>query len=415
MEEWEEKLEGYKKDDFKKRIQELEEKYNAEGKSKATKEEYFELEKLKKIEANLPKVEHLLEYKKVLNSDLKKITEELNRRAILQKANRDIQKMDKKMAELDSKQAKIEEQLNDKDLDKDIRQVLVNKKAQILKDKDANNIEYSKKQQLLQNGLSASDEFKDKTNSELKAMKEEIGNNKIKQLDVAAEVLLDGGSWEQIEYKLKQTKDEKKVEEPIKLNNKEYSVIDNDEEEKIIEIDGKEDTSDKERIENSEDENIINDTSDENKETELEEEDTFAARHPRLAKIRDFFKRIVAKFTRSDRYEYSLPKPNEEYFKDKNFDNDDNIIDDKEFEETFLEQLTKGVKDVKEKSFIKELKEIADKGLDGIEAEKKAEKVKNAKENLAKMRKENREEEARKYGEEYAKQSDYRDYDDEER
>ena len=111
---------------------------------------------------------------------------------------------------------------------------------------------------------------------------------------------------------------------------------------------------------------------------------TFADKHPRLAKIGNFFKGIRDRIIRREKNETENIETKEPVKK----------------EET------------DEKSFKEYIRQIAEKGMDGVAADEKAARVEAAKIKLEEMRTANRISEAIKYGEDYAKQSDPRTQDD---
>ena len=201
---------------------------------------------------------------------------------------------------------------------------------------------------------------------------------------MVAKNLLNGASWDTIDLKLDnwdkkytKKKDEKDVEK-AKTENENL---------------GKEgEASAKPSLENKSgefsEEDLISDSSAEKykKNKQLMSKD----KHPRLTKIKNWFKKILKK------EEKMLPEPEE---KGKS---------EKIKAASALNKTEEPKEKDEDKSFREYIKAVAEKGMDGVSMEEKVAKQEKAERKLAEMREANRAAEAEKFGQDYAKKSDYR-------
>lgn len=328
----------------------------------ATKEEYDEYQRLSRAKENLPKIENLFKYKEKLETFLDDVDEELAKRENLKAVNKEIEKLDKKMSEIEKESMEIESNLKDPNLKEEKKEELKSKKDKLMAERDENNKNYSKKQEELKSYLGKDNGLNEKTDKELNALALNV-SSRISKCNMATKNLLRGKSWDAIDCKLENWNEPKKYTGRKK---QELNIFDPEEVEKFF--------SKKEE---------------ENNKLDL----TFADKHPRLARIGKFFRNIANRITGKKEESAKTPKkeePKKEEPKEKVSE-----------EELGLD-----------KDFRAQLKELAEKGMDGMNAEEKAARQEVAKAKLEEMRKANRETEANKFGKKYADKSDYRNKED---
>ncbi|MBQ2916887.1 MAG: hypothetical protein IJE59_01720 [Clostridia bacterium] len=363
MKKWEEKFEKLINGEFDDRIDELKQKVEEK---KANREEYSEYQKLSKSKENVKKVENIIEYRDKVNGQLEEVKKELQIIENLKKANEGNKKLEEDMKKIESDLEKVNSELKNKKLDPKKIAELETKKAEILAKRDDNNKKYVENQKLLKTGLNRNDKLAGYSKEKLEQIKLVL-SSRVSKCNMVAKSLVNGLSWDSIDLKLDNWQDRKLTNKGEKLSRKEKT----------------------DNVQSKDGENIDIISSEENyrKNEELrkkkEQKTEFENKHPRLAKIGNWFKNIFKK-------DKMLPPAKDEKTDEKT---DKDLI-------------------IKDESFKEFIKVVADKGLDGIEQEKKLAKQQNAKEKLAELRKANRANEAKKFGQNYADKSDYRNKDD---
>lgn len=288
----------------------------------------------------------------------------------MKKANEENIKLEVEMELLMKEIEKISERLKDPSLKKEDKSKLLDKQKELKTNIGQNNEKYSKNQAVLDEGLNDKrDELKKYSIEDLNKMKLEA-SSRISKCNMVCNSLVNGLSWDSIGLKLDNWQERRftsKEKTPIK------------------------DKTEKNKNENTEFKDIISDPEALKRNEDLrkaKEGNNFDDKHPKLAKIKNWFK------SRFGRSKNALPEP-----QNPNKENDEGEVK-KENKEA--------------KSFKEYIKEIAEKGMDGIAAEEKAARQEAAKAKLDEIRKANRASEANKFGKDYADKSDYRNKDDEE-
>ncbi len=329
MRNWEEKYEKLKNGDFDDRINELKTKIDEK---KATREEFKEYEKLLKSKENLGQVKNILEYKDLTNKKLQNLKKEIEYRENMKNATENTLKLEKEMDDINAKLLDIKNQLKNPNLEDDKKNELIAKQNDLFAKRDENNKRYLENQAKLA-GAKGNEDLKGYSNEELKQMKLSA-SARISKINMIANSLINGYSWDSIDLKLDNWQDKK-------FNSK----------------DGKlKDVVNTEKNEKPEYEDVISSKEELRKNEKAREEKNkteFEKKHPMLSKIGNWFKKT---FKRVER----LPEPKKE---------------EPEVETKINKE---------DKNFKEYIREIAEKGMDGI----KAEEIAKNKERLAKLREE---------------------------
>lgn len=381
MSKWEDKYEEYKNGGIDTVISKL------TSKGISTKEDKKEYKRLSKIKDSMPQVENIMEYRNKLKEELKLLKSELETRKSLEQAADKKKKLEEKISKYQSRYEEIEKELKNKDLTDSERAKLESEKTEISTEMPKAQDERDKEEQTLFKGLEEKREWS-------RTPKEEINNKiletqtKISKCNLVARNLLQGLSWEQIDIKLDNWKDRnlkgKKTSNP-----------------NIVERYGfKLDTSKIEEPEKEPEKGLyLNEdelredfkkASEYNKTQTNYPEVTFETRHPILSKMGKFFKKGFENI--KSIFSEKTNKPDDKFIKE-------DVINT-------IEDIDNAEKE--DKSFKEYIREIAEKGMDGISEEEKAAKQEELKKKLEELRSKNRENEAKKFGKDYAEQSDYR-------
>lgn len=354
MRKWEEKYEKLKNGEFDARIDELKLKVDER---KATKEELKEYESLSKSKGNIDKVQNVIEFRKSKELFLEDIKKELQIRDNAKKANEESIKIEVELAQIQQDMENIAKKLKDKNLSPEERTKLENRSTELKSKREENNKKYTENQAALKEGLNRNGKLKDYSDKELEELKLKTGAE-ISKCNMVANKLVNGFSWDSIDLALDNWDNRKFTSKDEKLK---HAV----------------EQARKEKVENFE--INIDPDKDDNK-PDL----TFADKHPRLAKVANFFKGLKDRFIKKENVEKvqpSQPLNNEEVKRST----------DSEFKDYIKYVAEYGEKDAR-KEQLKDNKDLNQK--------------------LEQMRAENRKAEEAKYGEEYAKQSDPRTQDD---
>lgn len=316
-------------------------------------EEYERLKYLNKVKENLPKVKNIMEFKEKLNEKLNETKKQIYDINKLQELNREEQLINQELNRLMSQEENLKRELKagtikEEDYDKEM--------MQLRSDKNKNQEKYRKNQENFKN-LSATKIKVNRENLEAKVV--EL-SSKISKCNMACNNLMKGKSWEAIE---------------IKLDNWEEKRFTSSSRTPIRTAEEANATKDNPKVDDQEkpDEEQLN-FNEENEETALVPEtqesrfQKFVNKHPRFKKVVEFFK---------DKFSIKTEKEETEETEEK--------------EET-TEAHASNTK--AERSFKDELREIAEKGLDGVK-----------KERLEEMKKEAHARETEKFGKEYADKS----------
>lgn len=363
----------------------------------ATKEEYKEYEKLSKSKNNLGKVENVLEYREKLKEELNELKQEVETRKDAILANQESKKLEEELVKITEEIIKTEKELKDPEIKEDRKNELLAKREKLYGKRDENNSRYAKAQKALEGEFSREGELKNLSKKEIED-KALLLKTRMSKCNMVAKNLLNGASWDTIDLKLDnwdkkytKKKDEKQAEK-AKIENGNSGK----EEQQQLETDELfANVFPEDKPEDFDDRDIISDSNAEeyNKNKQL----MFEKKHPRLAKIKRWFNRILGK------EEKMLPEPEEKQELGKS---------EKIKAASALNKTEESKEQDEDKSFREYIKAVAEKGMDGVSMEEKVAKQEKAERKLAEMRKANRAAEAEKFGQDYAEKSDYRNKDD---
>lgn len=356
--EWERKFEEYDINAETKKIDVLTEKLNNKT---ITKKEYSELKRTETINKNIKQVANILEFKKELEeaqSKIKKEIAKINKDKKNNEKDEDVEKddatLEKELNEIQKELEIVEKSLKNTNLKENDRKNLEDKYKDLIHKKDENNKLFVKNQNKEMKKMKKND--KEVSLEELEKKSMELGV-KIGKCHLVGRILMAGGTWDSI-Y-VKDSKNEKYKAENGKITEK----FGKDTVNKTLGQIGKN------VAQIMETQNVDNEK---NKgETALTQPSKFEQKHPKLANILNKVKNIFKK-------------------KDKN---------------KVKEQLAQDTQNSETKSqrdeFIDYLKQVAEKGKDGIEKQNRE----AAKERLEAKKKEAYERETNKFGKAYAEKS----------
>lgn len=417
MRAWERKYEEYKNGGIDNIINEL------MSKGISTKEDKEKYKKLTKIKNKMPQIANVIQYRDSLKEDLKKIDEEVRIRIELIKASKTNEKLEEEIEGFQTRYEEINKELKNSKLESDKRVDLESEKASIAEKMSKAQDERNNAEEKLSSGMSEKRELSKVSSKEIRKEMLEI-QTKISKCNLVANNLLNGLNWEQIDMKLDNWKDKKftsrdgnhqnrievnKKETMDKLNNSATSRDSNHEnktevKETIDELNN--DTTN--NLDGNKYQTILEDTKYDNNMSLYKYPIILGIRR----KIRNLFKYIKNKFSpKSMKEEYfksieeNLLENEPENEPEKTLENEPEYVAEKTPEEI-------EIKKEEDKSFKEYIKEIAEKGMDGLAKEEEDARQEELKKKLAKMRAKNRAIEAGKFGKKYAEQSDFRKKDD---
>lgn len=258
-----------------------------------SKEEYRESEVQKKnlekdknelviFNKNKEKINNILEYKKQLTDEIKELEESSKIFAKRIELNIEVEKLTNELNELQEEKTKVYQELKNPKISEEEKSKLLQRKAEIGKQIDENNIKFSKNQSEFAKIINMKDEDPTK--------EIEIKKQKIAKCNMIWKNLLLGKNWDEIGLKLDAMNKE------YTENNKKSSL--KEKMEKIMKETAEE--LDLEPEEQAKEQNS------------LIIKESFAEKHPRLAKIGNFFKKAFNKITRKEKKEEVVEKPEEE-------------------------------------------------------------------------------------------------------
>lgn len=293
MRKWEEKYKEIQSGKLDARISELQEKFNNKS---ITRDELKEFEKSKRIKENISKVDNVVEYKNKLEGQLKEIKAEQDRRKSLVDLDKEAKKLDGELGRLKIEKAVAERELKTPNLSDDKKAEIEARLAGIKDKMNKNQESYSKNQLTIAATSKAGGKLAELPDEELAGKRTNI-SSKISKCNMICGKLIEGYSWDSIDMKLEQWQDRKltsKKETADKMRN----AAKEDKKEKA------ERTSSQEREgasrESGKGKTTIGRTNPEESKEKPEEEKAgslvevseFDRKHPRLAKIKNFFKRM---------------------------------------------------------------------------------------------------------------------------
>lgn len=427
MKNWEKIYEQLRNGEVDKELESIKEKMD---KKTATKEEYEKYKKMSRAKDNVRQIENVIEYKDKLEQFLEDIDNEFEIREELKGLNKEQEKLEDDLNRLQKEYDDIQKELKSNSLKNEEKNELTEKLQKVRTSIDDNNRLFAENQKGFEKiSSNRNEELEEKSDNELNSLALNVSSS-ISKCNMVARNLVDGNSWDAIDYKLSKwkenTKYTKRKEAKSEINKDKthentisYEDIISDEEKykkykKMRENNIKSEQNDfEEEIEGKIGEEIEGEI-----EEEIEEEKSeYESKRPMLSKIRNWFKSIVNKIKTKklpvgkeeieEKVENEMPEEekNRDEFQEEKFEYKVNETPHKEKirEEDLL----------LENPFMDRIKIIAEKGADGVSLEEKAVKQLEMKKKLEELRKANRKNEAKKFGQQYADKSDYRQKDDE--
>ena len=376
----------------------LEELKNKIVEKTATQQEYKEAKRIEKGKENLEKVESVMKLQEKIDAEASKVIGTINR---INSKNKIPEELDKKLVELEEELAKIEEEKSK--IQEELKTATGENKAVLtLKLRETNTKigeNNSKYQKALQDKLNIQntkdveiEKYGQMTMEELDEKQNDL-RNKSARCDLVIVNLLKGRNLDDISvqldnYQNRTFKSDEKLsnrkvrkEEKAKENSPEISDEELTEIEKGLERETK-------KIENKA-----------RKETALTTESEFAKKHPRLAKIGNWFKNIFSKKEKSGQavMENAIEK---ETNIEKEPKVEKNVNKDKAIED---------IVNSNENDFKKYLKDITKNGYDKTVEEKAMEDIERRKEKLKQAKEQAYDREVAKLGKDYAEKSYHKD------
>lgn len=390
MSRWEKKYESYKKGLMGDKLK----LYKIKEESKTLqKEEYKEYKQMQKVQENLPKVENLIEFKKQIEAMRTEIIGELSRRNDSLKLEEESVKLEEELNEIIEEKQKITEQLKNKDLSEEDKGKLQKELSECENKYQDNNNKYLENSKKIQEAAGKDDS---KTNPWAKFSKEELSDKAVKLAikmsvcDLYASRLMKGyeslDKIQDVEKDIDWTNREEDYKKQLQEEVKKYKLPKEqvakmeklkkvakqvEKEHKVV---NKENESKQQVVKNSEAKKVENET-----EKAMVEVSEFDKKHPRLAKIKNWFKGMANKVARKEEVVEETKTTASEQ---------------KEQEEIKIEKTeSKENKFKASMKFIEEVNvsDIAEKGMDGVREERRANAMKTLLENKEKAEKQDSE------------------------
>lgn len=372
--------------------QRLEELKNKIIEKTATQQEYKEAKRIEKAKENLVKVESVMKLQEKINAEASKVIGTINR---INSKNKITEELDKKLVELEEELAKIEEEKSKmqeelKTATGENKAVLTVKIKEENKKIEENNSKYQKALQSKLNIENTKDvelgKYDKMTMEELDEKQNDL-RNKSARCDLVIVNLLKGRNLDDISVQLdnyqnrtfkcnEKLSNRRKARKEDKTKDAEPEISD----EELTEIEKGLERETK-KIENKA-----------RKETALTTESEFAKKHPRLAKIGNWFKNIFSKKEKNGQTVKNAPEKEAKIEKDVNKD--------------------KAIEDIvnsNENDFKKYLKDITKNGYDKTVEEKAMEDIERRKEKLKQAKEQAYDREVAKLGKDYAEKSYHKD------
>lgn len=371
--------------------QRLEELKNKIVEKTATQQEYKEAKRIEKGKENLEKVESVMKLQEKIDAEASKVIGTINR---INSKNKITEELDKKLVELEEELAKIEEEKSK--IQEELKTATGENKAVLtLKLRETNTKigeNNSKYQKALQDKLNIQntkdveiEKYGQMTMEELDEKQNDL-RNKSARCDLVIVNLLKGRNLDDISVQLDNYQnrtfksDEKLSNRKVRKEEKAKETSPEISDEELTEIEKGLERETK-KIENKA-----------RKETALTTESEFAKKHPRLAKIGNWFKNIFSKKEKSGQTVENAPKNEPKVEK--------NVNKDKAIED---------IVNSNENDFKKYLKDITKNGYDKTVEEKAMEDIERRKEKLKQAKEQAYDREVAKLGKDYAEKSYHKD------
>lgn len=371
--------------------QRLEELKNKIVEKTATQQEYKEAKRIEKGKENLEKVESVMKLQEKIDAEASKVIGTINR---INSKNKITEELDKKLVELEEELAKIEEEKSK--IQEELKTATGKDKAVLtLKLRETNTKigeNNSKYQKALQDKLNIQntkdveiEKYGQMTMEELDEKQNDL-RNKSARCDLVIVNLLKGRNLDDISVQLDNYQnrtfksDEKLSNRKVRKEEKAKETSPEISDEELTEIEKGLERETK-KIENKA-----------RKETALTTESEFAKKHPRLAKIGNWFKNIFSKKEKSGQTVENAPKNEPKVEK--------NVNKDKAIED---------IVNSNENDFKKYLKDITKNGYDKTVEEKAMEDSERRKEKLKQAKEQAYDREVAKLGKDYAEKSYHKD------
>lgn len=344
MKKWEEKYNQIKSAEFEKRLKELQTKYDSKT---ITKGELKELESSKRKKENVRKVDNVLEYKGKLEEQLSKLKAEEIRRSNLSTNNKEMMRLQHELKGLKSRQEFVQQMMGNSNLSEQERQDYKNELTGLHEKVNRN-------QELFSRAYNARTDLENST-KDLALLPDgklhgKITNisSKISKCNMICGKLVEGYSWDSIDVKLENWKErefrgEKGTIE--KMQRASSSVRESALSQLSTELGKVPATREEGHTDNK----------------EIVEISEFDLAHPRIAKIKNFFKNVARRvkevFNRDEAIDADFVEEIEEE-KEEVVKETPNIDDNKDFRDYIKVVAEKGMEAAKREKLEARRKEI---------------------------------------------------------
>ena len=356
MKKWEEKYNQIKSVEFEKRLEELQTKYDSKS---ITREELKELESSKRKKENVQKVDNVLEYKGELEKQLNRLKAEKTRRNNLSMNNKEIMRLQHELKGLKYRQEFVQQLMDNNNLSEQEKQDYRNELVGLHEKVNRN-------QELFSKAYNARNELENSTKELALIPDEELYgkitniSSKISKCNMICGRLVEGYSWDSIDVKLEKWKEREFRGEKgtlAKMQEARGPVRESALSQLSTEL-GKVPAGKEE--ENTDSREIV----------EISE---FDLDHPRIAKIKNFFKNVVRKvkkvFNRDETIDADFVEETEEAKQEvkEEVKETPNIDDNKEFRDYIKVVAEKGMEAAKREKLEAKRREIKNRETDKSE------------------------------------------------
>ena len=317
-------------------------------KFESLKEVYNDLKRLEKIKANLEKIKNVIELKEKLRLDKEKIKQEIVARKEQFEITKDIQKLEAEMKGLEQEYDKLKAKEKSSDLSDSEKNEVKKAISENMVKRSENNKKFSEMYKKRES-LKFDDKYKNKTTDELNEESLQLSIN-ISICNSAGRALIKGMNMSNIKDMLNQ----KFVGQNLKAKGKEKEKL--KECKKVVSSKTKE--GPEQKAEQDPEQNPEQDPEQDPKQDPIKpvKVSEFDLRHPRLAKIKNFFTNIIQKVQLNKKTQ-DIPPVDEP-------PKIENPTEDKEKDPTLENNNARA-------EFIKYLAEYVEKGEEGIKKERR--------------------------------------------
>lgn len=156
---------------------------------------------MKDGKANLGQIENILDYREKTKVFLEDIKKEIQLREVMKNANKQTVQLEKELSKINNKLTTVSNKLKNKTLSQESKDGLIAERNKLIEQRDNNNNKYVENQKLLEGGLNGNKIFKDVSDKKLMSFEVEAAS-RISKCNMIAHHLVDGKSWNYINLKL---------------------------------------------------------------------------------------------------------------------------------------------------------------------------------------------------------------------